>query len=146
MNKLRHKYVVLFARLVLGLVFIIASIDKILDPQAFSDAIDNYHITPLALNNFFALIIPWLELIIGICLIFGFLLDGAVFITICLLVWFIFIISQALFRGIDINCGCFDLSQKNLEDVNLKLEMYKRLLEDFVFLILAFIIKNRKRN
>ena len=79
-------------------------------------------------------------------MIFGFLLDGAVFITICLLVWFIFIISQALFRGIDINCGWFDLSQKNLEDVNLKLEMYKRLLEDFVFLILAFIIKNRKRN
>ena len=146
MNKLKHKYVILLARLVLGLVFIIASIDKILDPQAFSDTIDNYHITPLALNNFFALIIPWLELIIGICLIFGFLLDGAVFITICLLVWFIFIISQALFRGIDINCGCFDLSQKNLENVNLKLEMYKRLLEDFVFLILAFIIKNRKRN
>ena len=65
------KYInmMLIARLILAFVFIYASIDKIIDPLSFSNTIDNYHISPYQLNNIAALIIPWLELIIGICLL-----------------------------------------------------------------------------
>ena len=60
--------------------------------------------------------------------------------------WFIFIILQALIRGIDLDCGCFDLAQKDIKDtnVNVKLEMIKRIIEDVVFLILGIIIKITK--
>ena len=139
---LLNKNVLLCFRIILSMVFIYASYDKIINPIAFSDAIDNYHITPIILNNIFALIIPWLELIIGLCLLFNVLFDGAVNLTIGLLIWFIFILIQALFRGIDLDCGCFDLLEKG-NDVNLRLEMITRILQDIIFLFMAFILKIR---
>ena len=134
---------IMVSRFVLGVVFIWASIDKIIDPVSFSNVIDNYHITPYYLNNLAALIIPWIELIIGICLLVGVFLSGASFIAVILLVFFIFIISQALIRGINIDCGCFDLDSSNLEDAELKIKMIWRIFEDILFLGLAFIINKR---
>tara|TARA_Y100001970_G_scaffold88829_1_gene112126 strand:+ start:3872 stop:4327 length:456 start_codon:yes stop_codon:yes gene_type:complete len=139
-NFLKNKYIIFVSRLILGIVFIYASIDKIIDPVSFSDTIDNYHISPYSLNNLAALIIPWIELLIGICLIFGIYIEGASSIAIFLLLFFIFIISQALARGINIDCGCFDLNSKNLEDVDLRIKMIRRIVEDFLFLALAFLI------
>ena len=141
---IKNNYVILLARIFLGLVFIYASFDKILNPIEFSNSIDNYHITPEVLNNIFALVIPWIEFVLGFCLLFGIILDGAAFSSIILLYWFIFIISQALFRGIDLHCGCFT-SDTVGNEINLRLEMYKRIFEDLVFLVLAYIIKNRKK-
>ena len=147
MNRLyENSKIVLLARIILGVVFIYASIDKIANPVDFSNAIDNYHITPVQLNNLAALIIPWVELIIGLCLLFGIFLEGSSMISIVLLIFFIFIIFQALVRGIDLHCGCFDLVQKGTENGNIELEMIKRIIEDFVFLFLAFIVNKRKIN
>tara|TARA_B100000029_G_C17450741_1_gene914908 strand:+ start:404 stop:847 length:444 start_codon:yes stop_codon:yes gene_type:complete len=144
-KNIKNYYVVLLARIVLGLVFIYASFDKIINPIEFSNSIDNYHITPIVLNNIFGLVIPWIEFVLGICLLFGVFLDGAAFISIGLLYWFIFIISQAIFRGIDLHCGCFSSENIAAENINLRLEMFKRIFEDFVFLVLAYIIKNRNK-
>ena len=141
-NKIKYFKIDLLARIVLGFVFIYASLDKIIDPQQFSNTIDNYHITPKSLNNIFALTIPFVELMIGLFLVFGIYLNGSSTLAIILLLWFIFIITQALFRGIDLHCGCFDLVQKS--DANIKLEMFKRIIEDVVFLILGIIIKITK--
>ena len=44
--------VVLVARLILGGVFIYASIDKILNPGDFAKIINNYHVLPFGLENF----------------------------------------------------------------------------------------------
>ena len=139
-----NKYVVYISRIILGLVFIYASYDKILDPVSFSSNIDNYHISPVALNNLAALIIPWLELIIGICLLIGVFLDGASLISIALLVFFIFIISQAYVRGISLHCGCFK-SVTSMDFQNLRIDMLKRIFEDIIFLILGLIVYFRDR-
>jgi len=140
-----NKWVVFICRLLLGTIFIYASIDKIINPAAFSDSIDNYHIIPSQLSNIAALIIPWIELFIGLCFIFGIFLDGACLISATLLIWFIFILSQALYRGIDVHCGCFDLSEKAIDDASLRLKMIKRIVEDILFLLITFIIKNRNK-
>ena len=58
--------VVLIARLILGGVFIYASLDKIAHPAEFAKAIGNYHVVPFGLENLMALALPWLELIAGI--------------------------------------------------------------------------------
>ena len=141
---LKNKKIILLFRFILAFIFIYASIDKIINPIEFSNNIDNYHITPILLNNIFALIIPWIELIVGCCLLFNVLFDGAVNLTIGLLVWFIFILMQALLRGIDLNCGCFDLLEKS-NDVNLRLEMINRIVQDIIFLFMAFLLKIRNR-
>ena len=129
----------LLARFILGAVFIYASLDKIADPVEFSTNIDNYHITPIAINNLAALIIPWVELIIGLSLITGVFLEGASILTMALLVFFIFIITQAYMRGISLHCGCFKTAvDPGLGD--LKQEMLWRIFEDFLFLGLAIIV------
>ena len=136
----------LLGRLILGYVFIYASIDKIIDPVSFSDIIDNYHITPVLLNNLFALFIPWLELIIGLCLIFNIKVHGASFLSILLLLWFIFILTQAIFRGINVECGCFDLNTSNLDDLELRKNMIKRIFEDLVFLGISLYVNIKSKN
>lgn len=95
------------SRWILGGVFIYASLDKILHPDAFAQAIYNYQILPDALINISALILPWLELILGILLIAGRLMPGTVVITNLLLILFIGALSFNVYRGLDVSCGCF---------------------------------------
>jgi len=93
-------------RLLLGVMWVWASIEKIQDPAAFSRDISNYHIVPFGLENLTAIVIPWLELLIGIGLIIGVMIDGAAFLSASLMVIFIVLISQAILRGFNIECGC----------------------------------------
>jgi len=141
-NILKNKKIILLFRFILAFIFIYASIDKIINPIVFSNSIDNYHITPISLNNIFALLIPWIELVVGFCLLFNVFYGGAVNLTIGLLIWFIFILTQALFRGINLDCGCFDLLEK-ADDVNLRVGMINRIVQDIFFLLMAFVLKIR---
>ena len=102
--------VIIISRLILGAVFIYASWDKIMNPDDFAKAIGNYHVLPFGLENLLALILPWLELFTGICLIIGVMVDGATILVVLMNIVFIFAISQALARGISIECGCFGKS------------------------------------
>ena len=141
MNRFYKNINILFLfRLLLGYVFIYASIDKILDPVSFSNIIDNYHVTPIILSNLFALFVPMLELIIGICLILNIKVNGASFISFALLLWFLFILTQAVYRGINVDCGCFDLNSGNLDDTELRNNMIKRIFEDIVLLGISLYI------
>ena len=140
MKFLRSLNLVIIARVILGIIFIYASYDKILNPAGFSDNIHNYHVTPAAVENLAALIIPWLELIVGVFLIFGVFLEGSTSITIGLLIFFIFILSQAVLRGIDVHCGCFK-TEADAGVTDLRMELIKRIAEEFVLLGMAVIIK-----
>ena len=103
----------LISRIILGVVLIAASIDKILHPEAFAKVIGNYNVLPFGLENFLAIILPILEFVVGCCLIFGIMLDGSAIITAGMMFVFIIALSQAMIRGIDINCGCFKVSAEN---------------------------------
>ena len=144
MNFVRSLNLPLVFRVILGLIFIYASYDKILDPAGFSKNIHNYHITPIAVENLAALIIPWLELIIGVFLIFGVFLEGTTSITIGLLIFFIAILSQAVFRGIDVHCGCFKL-EADVGTTDFRMELIKRIGEDIIYLGLAFAVKFKEK-
>lgn len=103
---LTHPTTVLIFRGILGIVFIWASLGKIADPSAFSDNIDNYHITPVAVNNLIALVLPWLELLVGVGLITGIYLRASAILSGLMLILFILLLGQALARGINLHCGC----------------------------------------
>ncbi len=104
---LSNKYLQLTARLFVGFVFIFAGIGKIADPQTFSKEIANYHILPDFLINITALVLPWLEVIIGIFLIAGIRIKASATIASGLMIVFILAVLSAMVRGLDINCGCF---------------------------------------
>ncbi len=94
-------------RLALAFVFIYASLDKILNPGEFAKAIFNYQVLPGVLINLTALILPWLELVLGACLLFNRLMQGASGLAAGLMIVFTGLILFNLARGLDISCGCF---------------------------------------
>ncbi|MEN8222682.1 MAG: MauE/DoxX family redox-associated membrane protein [Acidobacteriota bacterium] len=102
-----NKSIILICRIILGTVFIYASIDKILNPEAFAAILSNYKLLP----DFFiyapALILPWLELVAGSFLIAGIFIRGSSFILNGLLVVFITAITINIARGLSFDCGCF---------------------------------------
>jgi len=133
-----NPYMNFLVRMIIGAVFIWASYDKIIDPEKFSREISNYHIVPFGLENTIAIILPWIELIIGIGLIVGFYIDANTLITGCLIIIFNILIFQAMVRGFNIECGC---GLKEGQMVG-----YGKLFENFLLLlgcIFIFIVKDR---
>ncbi|MCX8011383.1 MAG: DoxX family membrane protein [Ignavibacteria bacterium] len=104
---LQNKFVLLIFRYVLGFVFIYASIEKIYDPQEFATAIARYDLLPSIFINFFAVLIPWIELVCGFGLIFGYYLKENVVIYLGLMSVFTILVLISMIRGLDISCGCF---------------------------------------
>jgi uncharacterized membrane protein YphA (DoxX/SURF4 family) len=111
----KRKYISRFfyhsARLVLGVIFIYASYDKILNPKAFAEVIYNYQILPNGLINVTAIFLPWLEILMGVFLIVGFWMPGTILWCNILLVVYIGALCFNLARGIDVNCGCFSTTK-----------------------------------
>ena len=109
-KKERNWVPTIFARLILGGVFIYASFDKLLHPAAFSEAVYNYQILPDVFINLTAIILPWLELIMGIMLVIGVWMPGIVVTSNFLLTAFMGSLIFNMARGLDIYCGCFSTS------------------------------------
>ena len=127
--------IVLFFRLILGIIFVYASWDKISHPIEFAKAIENYHVVPFGLENMIAMVLPWLELYDGICLILGIMVDGAAILCVIMNVVFIFAISQALARGISIDCGCFSVSAEGGEKIGIQ-----TIVRDILYLGMSLVI------
>lgn len=124
------------ARLILGVIFIYASIDKIAHPAAFAKDIYNYQILPDTLINLTAMGLPSLELILGIFLVVGLFREGSVsMVTLLLLVFFGAMVFN-LARGLDIHCGCFHTSAQGTDGAPMAWYVFR----DSLFLIPAFYL------
>lgn len=99
-------------RIAFGLIFIWASWDKLFDPHAFARVIYNYKLLPPMLINPIAIILPWLEMCCGVLLVIGVMPRGSLLILNGMLLVFAFALGVALYRGLDITCGCFSLGQE----------------------------------
>lgn len=111
MNKLlANEYFLLIIRVVLGFVFLYAGALKISNPDDFARSIMNYQLLPVQIVNFFAILIPWLEIFCSVLLIAGVSVRENSLIISGLLIVFIILIAVSLFRGLDISCGCFGSS------------------------------------
>jgi len=128
-----RKTLILVVRIILGGVFIYASFDKILNPAAFAEVVYNFQILPGQLINLTAIILPWLELLLGVFLILGVWFHGTVFLCNLLLVSFFGAILFNVTRGLDVDCGCFSTTSGGSSGVS----MVWPLLRDGVFLLLG---------
>ena len=135
----------IISRLILGFIFVYFSWDKILDPAKFADVIKNYDITPFNLEKIIALVLPYLEFIIGSFLILGIFVEASTFISLSLLTFFIIMIGQAYLRGKSIDCGCLltDLSDSSSSEK--RIYMLKRIVQDICFIVYGVIVKYRMK-
>jgi len=95
-------------RIGLGVLFVAAALPKLADPGGFATSVSNYHMLPVGAERVLALVLPPLELLVGLALIAGVLDAGASLVTLLLMVVFTTAVGTALARGLDISCGCFD--------------------------------------
>lgn len=98
------------SRLILGGVFIWASLDKLVNPEQFAELVFNYKILPTQLVNITAVILPWVELVAGIILISGRYTFSSSFILTGLVLLFAVVLTYNLARGLNFQCGCFSTS------------------------------------
>jgi putative oxidoreductase len=108
-GRLLGPYLALLFRWALGVIFIVASWDKILHPLAFAQSISHYRIVPLALINGMAICLPWIELCCGLLLLLGVGIRANLIVVTALLLVFIAAILSAMRRKLDISWGCFSV-------------------------------------
>ena len=97
----------LVCRLFVAGIFLYASYDKVLHPHNFAVFVSQYEIIPLWMVNWSSAILAWLELIVSMLLIVGWLTRPAALITSGLLVFFTGLMIYAGITGAGFDCGCF---------------------------------------
>jgi len=130
------KYFVLAGRLVIGGLFLYASINKIFDPAGFASSIRNYMILPPEWSNVAALILPWIEVIAGAFLIVGVQIKPSALLTTGMLALFFVAIVYAFSVGLDIDCGCFSTKPDSPGRVGI----YHIIRDGTLFLVSFFVL------
>lgn len=131
---LGHYSVQFLCRIILGGLFIYASLDKIAQPHDFARIIYDYRILPDFAIYWVALLLPWFEMICGLLLVSGFMIRTSTVLLSCLLLVFIAALSFNALRGLDISCGCFTVSDAGQGS------LLGYVLRDMLFLIPALIL------
>ncbi len=130
------KYLTLAARLLIGALFIYASVHKILNPAEFAVSVRNYMIIPPAWSNLVALTLPWVEIAVGVFLVLGIQTKPSALLTTGMLGVFFAAIVYAYSIGLDIDCGCFSSASGSSG----KIGIYHFIRDGALFLVSLFIL------
>lgn len=95
------------ARVGLGICLIASATPKILRPQDFLRIVYDYQLVSREVGLMIAAGVPWLELCVGVCLVIGLHVAGALTGALLLFATFTAAVASALYRDLSINCGCF---------------------------------------
>ena len=128
-----NAFAVLLARLILGFMFILVGVGKIAGAEHFAKEIGNYRMLPEMLVNIMAITLPWIELAVGIMILYGIRLKANAALAAGLLLVFIIAVGTAWGRGLNINCGCYS----NIAQQTVGLP---KILENLGLMLLAAII------
>jgi uncharacterized membrane protein YphA (DoxX/SURF4 family) len=104
---LQHPSLLLLARWLLAAIFLISAFGKLRDRRGFVAAVLDYRVLPQRWARRFAVVLPWLELALGLMLVLGIGTRVAAVLSALLLFVFIIAMGVNLLRGrTDLNCGC----------------------------------------
>ena len=112
-NLLRNEWVLVALRLAIGLLFIYASASKLAYPEKFYPIIVAYQIVPSSIVPLLVTIcLPWIQMSVGAMFAIGIWpRANALFLAILTFV-FMVAIASTLARGLELDCGCFDVSDQ----------------------------------
>jgi uncharacterized membrane protein YphA (DoxX/SURF4 family) len=140
---LYNKYFQTTLRIILGILFIYASMGKLFNTEDFAKVILRYEFLPIYFVNLMAIIMPWVEFFTGILLITGIFKKASSLLASISLIAFLIALTSAFARGLDINCGCF-----SLEETSSKGDIIYRIIEDIFMLAGALVVykfSNKKK-
>lgn len=131
-----HRYIALLVRWYLAYVFLSASFHKIMDPSAFALDVATYQILPLQLINIMAIVLPWVELFVGVFLILGFKARACALLVCGMMLMFMVALGIALYGDLNISCGCFASGSLEATDPI----SYKTMFRDLAWLLLGLYV------
>lgn len=127
-----NRNVVLIGRWLLGVMFIASALGKIVDPSAFADNVAAYRLLPVQFVNLLAMVMPWLELLVGLSLVNKVNFRSGALLAVLLNVVFIAAAASAVARGLDIECGCITIARSKVG--------WSLIARDAVFVVLASVV------
>ena len=95
------------AQLVLGLLFAVAALAKIVDAASLAKEVHNFHLVPFWSEHLVAIALPWVELVAALALVLGIRPRAGAWVAGALLVCFTAGVALAMARGRNFECGCF---------------------------------------
>jgi uncharacterized membrane protein YphA (DoxX/SURF4 family) len=129
----RNRYVVLIFRLILAAFFLTSAYGKLVDIERYSvDAVYNFGILPMFLARPFGLVMPFIELLCGLGLLFGVLTRLSALGIALMSISFFIAKAIVLSQGRSIECGCFGAVIDTLASVTIFM--------DIPMMILALVI------
>jgi uncharacterized membrane protein YphA (DoxX/SURF4 family) len=112
---LTHHYTILLIRWFLALILLVAGVGKLLDRKKFVSTVATYEVLPFRFSHLYARGLPWVEFILGFCLLVGLFTHISAILTVLLLLSFIVAVTINLIRGKDLDCHCFgNLTQEKI--------------------------------
>ena len=96
----------LVARVVVGGLFLISAIGKIMAPEAFVEEVRAHEMLPIVMTNSVAYVLPWVELFAALLLVMSVWRKEARFLIAALLVVFTIAKVYTYAQGKVIDCGC----------------------------------------
>lgn len=97
----------LLSRLILGGVLLAAGLLKYQHLDKSQMAVRAYEMLPIALANLLGIVLPFLEIAVGVLLVIGAAVRISAIVGGVLMGAFMIGIAQAWARGLSIDCGCF---------------------------------------
>lgn len=146
MGKVSYPHLfVLIARLALTWIFVLAALPKIKDPVVFATSVNAFRVVGPELSNWIALLLPWLELIVGIGILIPQIKSSSGILIASLLLVFIGLHSSAWVRGLEISCGCFGAESSEASTDYLWLITRNTLLLGACLLVISQDIKDKAK-
>ena len=97
----------LLARLIVGVVLVVAGGLKVTSPAVSARAVRAFQILPYDFAGYVGYALPVVEILIGLLLVAGLFTRASAILGGLLMLAFIIGISSAWARGLTIDCGCF---------------------------------------
>ena len=103
----RADFIGLLARLILGVVLIVAGALKVTSPAVSAMAVQAFQLLPFDFAGYVGYALPVVEILVGLLLVIGLFTRASAMVGGLLMLAFIIGISWAWAHGYSIDCGCF---------------------------------------
>jgi uncharacterized membrane protein YphA (DoxX/SURF4 family) len=130
MNRTVVLRISLLLRLFLGGLLILSAKEKLLHPFEFSMVLYQYRVFSEGICYWIAVFLPFFEVTVGSALIAGLWRESVSWGALLLYSIFFLMVFQASVRGLNIQCGCFDVDGDRALDAS-------KVIESVVLFILA---------
>jgi uncharacterized membrane protein YphA (DoxX/SURF4 family) len=127
---------VLVLRVAIGAIFVVAGASKVGHAAEFAAQIAGFRLLPEAVVAPMALVLPFLEILLGGYLIVGLFTRAAAWAAVALFALFDVAIASAVVRGMTVSCGCFGPNDKTVTT-------WPEVARDAIFVLLAVVVALR---